>query len=93
MTMVIPSHNPGNAEKRHHREPPVRKLARRIGTLQGMHQSSVRQAHPFLGARQIRTNANGAHRPRRLGRRKDGRGEAGEGIPTAFLGRFEPPHA
>lgn len=32
-TIVRPSHKPGMAVKRHHREPPVRKFARRIGAL------------------------------------------------------------
>lgn len=32
-TMVRPSHMPGMAVKRHHREPPVRKFASRIGAL------------------------------------------------------------
>ena len=33
MTIVIPSHSPGSAENRHQRDPPVKKLARRMGAL------------------------------------------------------------
>ena len=47
MTIVIPSHSPGSAENRHQRDPPVKKLARRMGTLSiKAHMSSQNGLNP-----------------------------------------------